>query len=187
MRECAIAVSGGGLRGEDVVVDRQLATGTRRQERSHPFESRSRGRPVDQGRGHDGAGVDQRIVRAAGVGFEADRVERLAARLEPHVSVHLVEAEFGDRQGVDERLRDRLDGELPIAVASGMDPAVHAHQCRAEPVRIDGGEFGDVRSDLARDVRPVPLDDRGKCIADRVGDTSAAECVAHPRRPTGRA
>jgi hypothetical protein len=55
--------------------------------------------------------------------LEADRVERLAARLDPDVTDHLVPAELVEGQREDERLRDRLDGEGELGISGGDDAA----------------------------------------------------------------
>ncbi len=47
-----------------------------------------------------------------------------------------------ERQAVDERLGDRLDGEGAAGVADLVDVAVGGDHGDAEPVRVDLGQFG---------------------------------------------
>ena len=77
---------------------------------------RRRRRAIERRRG-DRAGVDHRVRRATGARLQADRVERLAARLGADLRQHRIAAALDEREREDERLRHRLDRELGVVVA----------------------------------------------------------------------
>ncbi len=51
-----------------------------------------------------------------GLGLQADRVERVARRLDAHVRVDDLESAIGERQRVGERLAHRLDRERDVVI-----------------------------------------------------------------------
>ena len=135
----AVAVAGPALGREDRLVDLERAAGERRQARRDPLEPAAHERG-----GEDRARVDERVRRAPRPRLEADRVERLAARLGPDARVDLVEPEVLERERVHERLGDRLDRERRGRVAHGVGVALVALEHDPELRRVGARELRDV-------------------------------------------
>jgi hypothetical protein len=153
----AIAVSRLLFGAIDRVVDREAPAGVERIHRQEPLEPVLRRPPRDQARRRDRAGVDHRVERPPRVRVEADRVERIAAGLDPDLFEDALGAAVLEREPVRERLRDRLDRELLARVADLVEPAVGRGEADAEPLRIRLAELRDVGSHLARAQLGVPL------------------------------
>lgn len=142
--ERPVAVPGRRLGAVDVLVDVQLPPGEPAQTGQDAAERGLLTAVGDQSGGHDGAGVDHRIGRPPGAGLQADGVERLAARFGAHPAAHLVEAERGQREGVDEGLGHRLQGEGGVRRAGAVGVPVHTHQGEPEVVGVRPGQLRDV-------------------------------------------
>ena len=145
-------------------------------------------RRQQQRRRHDGAGVDHRVTWAA-PGVDADLVERLPGRFHTDLGVRGHRAETTEHHRIGQRFRDRLDGELVVAVAARVGvPVVHAQR---EPVtvRVDGRQFRDVIGNLSRpvlgtgvhDVTEIPADVRGHGV-ESSGPSQQVSRVARRRR-----
>ena len=78
-----------------------------------------------------------------------DRVEARAGRVDADPLLDRLEALLLDDLRHREDLRDRLDRDLGLDVAGGVDLAVGGHQRDAEQVRIDLGERRNVVGVLA--------------------------------------
>ena len=83
------------------------------------------------------------------LGRERDRVERVAARLDPDARADGLRAVQVEREGVGQRLRDRLEREADPRVARLVDGAVDRRDRDPEERRIDVGELRDVRRERA--------------------------------------
>ena len=101
-------------------------------------------------------GIDQRVhLRRAGAddGLHAfdrdDRVEAGAGRVDADPLLDRLEPLLLDDLRHREDLRDRLDRDLGLDVAGGVDLAVGRHQRDAEQVRIDLGQRRNVVGVLA--------------------------------------
>jgi hypothetical protein len=145
----AVAVAGAALRLEHRVVERQRAAGVGRDRADHARQPRLGALAAHQRRGGDGAGVDHRVHRPAGVRLEADRVERVARGLDADLAPHRLGALVLEGDAVDQRLGDRLDRERPARVADLVDLAVDGGDGDAEPGGVGLGQLGDVAGDLA--------------------------------------
>ena len=138
-----------GVQNRDIHVQR--ATRERREPLLHgrvPLDL-GRVRRPDEGVRGDGSDVDHRVLRASGFRLERDLVERITGRLHADLLQHTLDTPVAQGEGVDERLAHRLDGELGVRIAGGVDDAVQGAGGDSEPVRIDGGELGDVVGQLA--------------------------------------
>ena len=105
--------------------------------------------PVHQRGGGDGAGVDHRVHRPAGVRLQADGVEGVARRLDADLAPHLLGATVLEGDAVDQRLGDRLDRERLARRADLVDLAVDGGDGDAEPGGVGLGQLGDVAGHLA--------------------------------------
>ena len=144
-----IAKAGVALRTVYRLVHRQRAAGERLQDLGDTFPLLVCGLAGQQAGGGNGTGIDHRIQRRAGDRIQADRVEGIPGRFYPDPPQHRRPTLIGQRSGVDERFRDRLDGEGLVGIAGGINVAVARDQANAEPVRIGLGQFRDVGSDVA--------------------------------------
>jgi hypothetical protein len=59
------------------------------------------------------------------LGIEADGIERIAARLHPHLAEYVLLAAVSKARSIDEGFRDGLDGERLGNVADAVRDAVH--------------------------------------------------------------
>lgn len=81
------------------------------------FESRVHVGPGHQRRSSDRTGVDHRIARPLGHRVETDLVEGFPRRFDVDLLRDGLRASVGEREGVGERFRNRLDGERQARVA----------------------------------------------------------------------
>ena len=98
---------------------------------------------------HERARVDHRVVGPVVALVEDDRVERVAARLDPDVAQDLLAPVVLERQRVREDLRDRLQREERLLVAGPEEHAVDRRQADAETV-------GELVAGLAGAEAPAP-------------------------------
>ena len=145
----AVAVAGLDLGAVDPHVDVDRVADEALEGRQHARAPLGLVLALDQRRGGDGAGIDHRVERAVVALVEADRVERFAGGLDADPPQHLGMAPVLQRQAVDDRLGDRLDGEARLAVAGVVAEAVRGHERDREPVRVDRRELGDVAGEVA--------------------------------------
>ncbi len=110
--------------------------------------------------------------------FQADGVERLAAGLGVHPSGHLVEAQEGQGQGVDERLRHGLDGERHPGVARAVAVTVHADQGQPEGARVGERQLRNVVGEFAL----VDIGKPGVQFSQRVRDRTGGGAHRAPGR-----
>ena len=96
----------------------------------------------DQAAGRDCTGIDQRIERRTGLGLQADRIERVARRLDADFREHRVLAVLLQREPVGQRLGDRLDGERLARIADLVDEAVMRGDADAEAIGLDARSSG---------------------------------------------
>ena len=149
VRDRPVAVAGHALRGVDRLVHRERPPGVAAVEVEHVGERALQG-VGKQGRSRDRARVDHRVGRCAGIRCEVDRVERVAARLDPDPLVHLLLSQPLEREGVRQRLRNRLQREGRPAVADLVQRSSGRGERDAERVGIGARELGDVGGDFAR-------------------------------------
>jgi len=100
----------------------------------------------------DGPGVDHRIDRTPRLRMQADRIEGLPARLHPDFGQHLGSRVVLEREPVNERLGDRLNGEKLTRLADLVDLAVDRRHRDAEVGRVGFGQLRDVVRQLPRMV-----------------------------------
>ena len=95
------------------------------------------------------AGVDERIAGHAAFLFELDDgVEGVAGRLAADAPPQMV-AGHAQRQSQREHFRYALDGKGNVRIAATGDGPVGSDHRKAEPARIDAGEFGNIGRDGA--------------------------------------
>ena len=164
----AIAVAGGVLGLEDRLVEVELTGGERVEARVDRRELLVGGVARDERAHDDRARVDHGVQRASGCRLEADRVERLAARLDADVPDDLREARLLEREGEDERLRHRLDRERRLAVAHLVHAAADADERGAEGLGVGVRQLGDVRRERAVGVRPRDVEHGVERRTDRI-------------------
>ena len=107
---------------------------------------------MDQSRTGDRAGVDHRVERPVVVG-EPDRIERLAARLDPNGGRHPLLTDHVERERKHEGLGYRLDGERYPAIADLVDVAVDGHEADAEMRGVGALQLRDIIGDRAGIIR----------------------------------
>ena len=100
------------LGAEDRVIHRQGAAGERTEAVENCLGLLLRGGAVDEGCHDDRPRVDHRVHRPAGLRLQADGVEGIARRLHADGASHRVHAAVFQRDAIDQRLGDRLDGEF---------------------------------------------------------------------------
>src|SRR5918993_6099985 len=96
--------------------------------------------PYQVGR-HERPGVDHGIVRAVVTLIEDDRVESVPAGFHPNVLQDVVSSVVRQSQAVNEHLRDGLQGERSVVIASLIGIASGADDADAESVALCGGEL----------------------------------------------
>ena len=133
----------------DALVDRERTAGAARAQIDDAVDALGGGRRAHETRRRDRAGVDHRIERPAALPVEADRVERVAARLDADLAHHRVAAVILEGERVHERLRDRLDGERLAGVADLVHVAVDRRDRDPEPARVGVRELRDVARHVA--------------------------------------
>src|ERR1700722_20528984 len=87
------------------------------------------------------------------VGIQADRIERVARRLDPDLAFDLCGAQRVQRQREYERFGNRLDGEGDFGIADLIDMSVEGGEADAEMIGGGLAEFRDVVGDGAARVR----------------------------------
>ena len=100
-------------------------------------------------------------------GCERDRVERVAGRLDPDARGDGLRAEQVEREGVGQRLRDRLEREADPRVARLVHGAVDRRDRDPEERRVDVGELRDVRRERAAVEPAEPLVEVVEEVLDR--------------------
>ena len=144
----SVAVPGGALGKVDRGVDAgQRAAGVVAEQRQQIGDALAV--VGEQSGDGDGAGVDHGVVGTVLAVELNDRVESVAARLDPDPCPHRVDAEQLESPAVGERLGERLQGELAGVVADSRHFAVRRAHSDREELRIDLGELGNVGRDLA--------------------------------------
>src|SRR5262249_45268029 len=136
-KPCDRAIAVAGLRFGSVhsIVDAELATREQAELLANALEGSGSVDLVDQAGTGDRAGIDHGIERFVVVG-EPDRVEGLAARLDADGGSNPLFPDQIQCERKDERLRDRLNGELDGTVAGLIDMAVDGDETYAEMSRI---------------------------------------------------
>ena len=125
-------------------VEFQRSARVARKHLDHALQTSRLALAANQPRGRNRAGIDHRVAGATCLRFEADRVERIACRLDTHLFQHWCPPVVLQRQPVHERLRNRLDRERQLGITHLVDRAVRGHQADAEPVRIRLCQLRDV-------------------------------------------
>ena len=116
--------------------------------------------------GGNRARVNHRVQRLTGAVLQGHLVERLTGRLHTHLRKHIIIAAVRERQGVHERLRNRLNRELHIGVTGGVLLTINHHDGCGQLIRVHGGQLGNV-------VRQLPGgigDDRRQGLSEVRGD-----------------
>ncbi len=131
----AVAVAGFALGLEYRFVDVERAAGEAAECGKDAIERLAAARLVNERGAGDRAGIDHRIVRPV-IGAKPDRIEGIAARLDADHRLDFVSAQHFQRQGKDEGLGNRLNGERHGAVADFVDVAVDGGEADAEMRRI---------------------------------------------------
>ena len=90
---------------------------------------------------HERPGVDHGVVRAVVPLVEDDGVESVPAGLHPDVLQDVVSSVVRQSQTVNEHLRDGLQGERSVVIATLLGIALGADDADAEPVAFLGGEL----------------------------------------------
>lgn len=178
MRERAVAVAFRRLGLVDAFVHIERTSGEPRQPLDEPSAALGEPVAVDESRRRDRARVDERVGGAASAVLEADGVERLAAGLDAHAREHLLAAVRLEREGEDERLRDRLDREQDAVIAHRCRAAARADDGERERVGVGAGKLGNVVSDLAGILLAHLVEQAAEHLADRIH----APTLARPRR-----
>src|ERR671910_950063 len=96
--------------------------------------------PYQVGR-HERPGVDHGVVRAVVTLVEDDGVERVPAGLYANVLQDVVSSVVRQSQGVNEHLRDGLQGERSVVIAGLVGIALGADDADAESVALLGGNL----------------------------------------------
>ena len=168
--EGEVAVRGGQLGLVGLLVHPQWPAGERGEQGDEPVDPllRARVRPHEELVHGDGAGVDHGVVRAVGLRLEGELVERLPGGVQGHAGVHLGAAAVHEGGRVPERLGDGLDGELRLVVAGGVEVPRDGGEGDAQPVRVRGGQRGDVLRELALVGVPEGVVEGAQVVLDRV-------------------
>jgi len=151
-----IAVASARFGGIDRLVDAELTSGELAEHIADALEGAVALDAADESRTGDGAGVDHRIEWPV-VGVEADRIERFAARLDPDGLLDALVAERVEREGKDERLGDRLDGEGRRTVSDFVDVPVDGAERSPEVLGNGARQLRNIARHLSRCVAPKPL------------------------------
>ena len=139
------------LRLEHLLVDLEPAAGEVGEQVEHRGDALFR-RVARHQRGYgDGAGIDHGVERPVGDLVEHDRIESFPRRLDADMVEHILAPVMLERVAVHEGLRNRLDGEEVVGVASSVDLAVDRGERDAEGGGIGLAELRDVVGDLAAD------------------------------------
>ena len=101
----------------------------------------------------------------------------------PILPQHLLAPMIFEREAVNDRLRDRLDGEQRRGVARLIEVAVHGGERDAEQVGIDARQLGDVVCELAAAVLFVPAVQILQIMPD--GKAYAEPLHSKPREQAG--
>jgi hypothetical protein len=158
VRDRPVAVAGGAFRFVDGPVHLERPPSQRAESIEQMIECAAAMLRVQERRHRDRPGVHHRIVRPVGFSLQLDGIERVSARFHVNALEHLFRATFFERHSEHERLRDRLDRELSIAVAGFKDSARGSDQRYAKFVWICLAQFGNVGRDLA------VVDQRVSCL-----------------------
>jgi hypothetical protein len=130
----------------DCVVDAEFAPGELAEFLANALEGESAVDLMNQPGTGDRAGIDHRVERPVVVG-QADRIERLAARLDADRSGYALLADHVERTRKHEGFRNRLNGERYGAIADLVDVAINGDETDAEMRRIGALQLGDVIGD----------------------------------------
>ena len=98
----------------------------------------------DQSRAGDRAGIDHWVPRPA-VAIQADRIEGVARRLDPDLLQHRNSPMILQRQTINERLGDGLNGERLVRITHRVHGAIGSGQADSKPFRIGFRQFGNIR------------------------------------------
>jgi hypothetical protein len=134
------------------VVVVELAPGKLAELLADAFERVSTVDLMDQAGTGDRAGIDHRVERPVVVG-QADRIERLAARLDADGRRHPLFTDHVERKREHEGFGDRLNGERHRAVADLINVAIDGDEGDTEMLRIGALQLGNVIGDRTGIVR----------------------------------
>ena len=169
VRNRVVAVRVLQLRLVHALIHRQAAARKRRQTRNDALHALALSRT---GRAHQRMGgnrtrVNHRVQRLTGTVLQGELIERLTGRLHAHLRKHIIIAAIRERQGVHERLRNRLNRELHIGVAGGVLLTINHGDGRGELVRVHGGKFRNVVCQLTGGIRSDRLEGLGQVSGNR--------------------
>ena len=169
MRNRVVAVRVLQLRLVHALIHRQAAARKRRQTRNDALHALALSRTgrTNQRMGGNRARVNHRVQRLTGAVLQGQLVERLTGRLHAHLRKHVIIAAVRERQGVHERLRNRLNCELHIGVTGGVLLTVNHRNRRGELVRVHGGKFRNVVCQLTGGIRSDRLEGLGQVSGNR--------------------
>jgi hypothetical protein len=167
VRDRAVAVPREALGLEHRLVDVEGPSREAAVRVQHGGEGRDVG---DEGGGGDRARVHHGVRRNARLGRERDRVERVAARLDPDARADGLRAVQVERERVGQRLRDRLKREADPRVARLVHGAVDRRDHDPEERRVDVGELRDVRRERAAVEPAEPVVEVVEEVLDRAAE-----------------
>jgi hypothetical protein len=140
----AIPIARSALGLVDLFVDREFPAGDGAEALEQMVERVVTMLGVQHRGDRDRPGVDHRVERPVGEPVKLDRVEGVTARFDTDELEHFVRAEFIHRQAVGEWLRNRLDGERPVAVARLEYLTTGGRHTHAKFVGTGPAQFGNV-------------------------------------------
>jgi hypothetical protein len=145
------------LGSDHVLVDPQGTPRAARHDVEDAQHARLAGLVAHEAGGRDRARVDHRVEGPAALLKEADAVGAVAGRRHADLVEHAFETVVLQSERVGVGLGDRLDGELFVGLADGVDAAVGGDDGDAEGRRIGSRELGNVAGDLAGRAVDVTL------------------------------
>ena len=169
VRNRVVAVRVLQLRLVHALIHRQAATRKRRQTRNDALHALALSRTgrTNQRMGGNRARVNHRVQRLTGAVLQGQLVERLTGRLHAHLRKHVIIAAVREREGVHERLRNRLNRELHIGVTGGVLLTINHGDRRGKLVRVHGGKFRNVVCQLTGGIRSDRLEGLGQVSGNR--------------------
>ena len=169
VRNRVVAVRVLQLRLVHALIHRQATARKRRQTRNDALHTLALSRTgrTHQRMGGNRARVNHRVQRLTGAVLQGQLVERLTGRLHAHLRKHVIIAAVREREGVHERLRNRLNSELHIGVTGGVLLTINHGDRRGKLVRVHGGKFRNVVCQLTGGIRSDRLEGLGQVSGNR--------------------
>src|SRR5262245_2548000 len=141
-------MTGSTLRLEDGLVGRQRPAGSCAEATEKAIKSRVAVARMEQCRDSNRTRIDHWVVGPVRSGLQLDGIEGVSARFDADVPGDFFVSVFFNRHPKGERLRDRLDGERTVAIASLERLAVGSDDANAKVIGVGPSQFRYVCGDF---------------------------------------